>query len=86
MPLNHRGYGAYISHNGKEVDVHKAKVERDKVTMSGYIVSEAGMVRVVMACFGTRVPIAMIRSSRCIGSNPGHPPTSLSRSGWTVVG
>ncbi|KAM5535159.1 hypothetical protein V8D89_011095 [Ganoderma adspersum] len=43
MPLNHRGYGAYISHNGEEVEVHKPELERDKVTMSGYIVSEAGM-------------------------------------------
>ncbi|KAI1795878.1 hypothetical protein LXA43DRAFT_989885 [Ganoderma leucocontextum] len=43
MPLNHRGYGAYISYNGEEVEVHKAKVESDKVTMSGYFVSEAGM-------------------------------------------
>ncbi|TBU65821.1 hypothetical protein BD310DRAFT_912152 [Dichomitus squalens] len=43
MPLKHRGYGAYISCNDEEVQTHKPKAEKDKVTMSGYIVSEAGM-------------------------------------------
>nr|VWO98800.1 Putative Rab/GTPase [Ganoderma boninense] len=43
MPLDHRGYGAYISHNGEEVELYKPKLEKDKVTMSAYIVSESGM-------------------------------------------
>ncbi|RPD66137.1 hypothetical protein L226DRAFT_530260 [Lentinus tigrinus ALCF2SS1-7] len=41
MPLRHRGYGAYISCDGAELEVYKTKVENDKV-ISCYIASEAG--------------------------------------------
>ena len=44
MPLKHKGYAAYISCNGEELQIHKPKAEKDTVTVSGYIVSEAGAV------------------------------------------
>ncbi len=45
MPLRHRGYGAYISCDGEELDAYKTKVENDKV-ISCYIASEVGKVRI----------------------------------------
>ncbi|KAI0721089.1 hypothetical protein C8T65DRAFT_724733 [Cerioporus squamosus] len=41
MPLCHRGYGAYISCDGEELDAYKIQMENDKV-ISCYVASEAG--------------------------------------------
>ena len=42
MPLQHRGYGAYISYDGRELEVYKVK-EKGQV-VSCFIESEAGRV------------------------------------------
>ncbi|KAH9951475.1 hypothetical protein B0H21DRAFT_719135 [Amylocystis lapponica] len=41
MPLNHRGFGAFITCEGKELEHYAAKVEDEK-TISCWIASEAG--------------------------------------------
>ena len=44
MPLNHRGYGAYLTCDGKELEMYKVKEKGEVV--SCFVASEAGKVRV----------------------------------------
>ncbi|KAH9951474.1 hypothetical protein B0H21DRAFT_705714 [Amylocystis lapponica] len=41
MPLNHRGFGAFITCEGKELELYAVKVE-DETTITCWIASEAG--------------------------------------------
>lgn len=43
MPLKHRGYGAYITCDGRELEQFQVKVESDKI-VSCYVPGDTGTV------------------------------------------
>lgn len=75
MPLTLRGFGAYISCDGEEVEQFGAKVENDKTTVC-FIASEEGKVR----CKHSSVGNSMTKSSQEFAVHwiDQKPPTNLS--------
>ena len=62
MPVKHRGYGAYISCDGVELEAHKVGVDsKNRTLVSCYVASEVGKV-----CLDTYLPLHLLLSA-CTG-------------------